>query len=36
MMMLVNDDEDETVINQMNLVVHVKMEVVVEENNWMD
>ncbi len=27
---------DEMVINQMNLVDHVKMEVVVVENNWMD
>ena len=34
--MLVNDDEDEMVINQMDLVVHVKTEVVVEENNRMD
>jgi hypothetical protein len=34
-MMMVND-EDGMVINQMNLVDHVKTEVVVEENNQMD
>ncbi len=35
MIMSVNDDDDavEMVINQMNLVEHVKTEVVVVENN---
>jgi hypothetical protein len=35
-MMLVNDDVDEMAINQMNLVDHVKTEVVEAESNWMD